>query len=99
MKNALNNLNEALANEARLPGEKQAKAWYYKGMTLQALLREATFNNDAQKLEKYQNAVLDSYEAFVKAIGIPEAGDEIRMKTLRYFSELQPLLLQTSSYS
>lgn len=92
---ALHNLNEALANEALLPGEKQAKAWYYKGMTLQALLREATFNNDAQKLEKYQNAVLDSYEAFVKAIGIPEAGDEIRMKTLGYFSELQPLLLQT----
>ena len=39
--------------------------------------------------------MLDSYEAFVKAIGIPEAGDEIRMKTLGYFSELQPLLLQT----
>ena len=33
---ALHNLNEALANEALLPGEKQAKAWYYKGMTLQA---------------------------------------------------------------
>ena len=64
---ALEKINMALSSGIVLKDYTEAKAWFYKGKSLIALLGEAAQQNNTVLLEKYQNAYLDAYDAFLKA--------------------------------
>ncbi len=61
-------LRAGLGDESKLKQKNIAKGWYHLGMTLIGIRSKAVQAKDMETLQRYDGALLESYECFTRAI-------------------------------